>query len=191
MRAVTAPYRQAGFTLLEVVVTMVVLGVVFVIGSKMLGKSYETYDLEKRTTNVDWQGRVALERMIRELRGIRSASDLTLPASSTAPIFFNDAGGSSVCFCYESGSLTVRRGTSVAPNCGTGGVAPTATCGTGSTQPLADKVVANGLNFYFYDSAGASTASAASVQVIALTLAVTEGNVSQTYRASVQPRGLP
>ena len=74
--------RHRGFTLLEVVVTMVILSIVAVLGSKMLGRAYETYDLEKRTTNVDWQGRVGLERMVRELRGIRSSADLTLPATS-------------------------------------------------------------------------------------------------------------
>jgi len=183
--------RSAGFTLVELIVTVVIVGIVFVLGALMLGRSYQTYDVEQKATDVDWQGRVALERMVRELRQIRSAADLTLPASSTAPVFFNDAQGRAICFCYESSTGTVQRGTSIAPNCGAGGVAPTASCGTGSTQPLADYVVAGGLNFYFYDGAGAAAASAAQVQVIALTLAVTEGPVSETYRASVQPRGLP
>lgn len=182
---------QHGFTLVEIVVTIVLLSIVFVLGSKMLGKAYDTYDVEKKTTDVDWQGRVALERMVREIRGIRSGADLTMPAISTAPIFFTDASGSAVCFCYESAGSTVRRGTSLPPNCGTGGVAPTAACGTGSTQVLADNIIPNGLNFYFYDASGAAPASAAQVQIIALSLAVTEGSISETYRASVQPRGIP
>jgi prepilin-type N-terminal cleavage/methylation domain-containing protein len=191
MNRVRPRSRHAGFTLLEVIMTVTILSIVFVLGSKMMGKAYESYDLEKRTTSVDWQGRLALERMMRELRGIRSSADVTLPASSNAPIFFTDIAGGNVCFCYESVSATVRRGTSTGPSCGTGGVAPTASCGTGSTRALAGNVDPNGLNFYFYDANGNATASAASLQLIGLSLAVRDGNVAETYRASVQPRGLP
>ena len=187
----TIKRTQRGFTIIELVATVVIVGIVFALGSLMLGRAYETYDVEQKTSDLDWQGRVALERMVREIRGIRSGADLTMSATSTAPIFFTDTRGNAVCFCYESASLTVRRGTSLPPNCGTGGVAPTTSCGTGSTQPLADKVSANGLNFYYYDATGGVAASAASVQVIALSLAVTEGSISETYRASVQPRGIP
>jgi hypothetical protein len=147
--------------------------------------------MTQKVTDIDWQGRVALERMVRELRNIRSDTDLTMSATSTDPIFFADASGATACFCYESVSKTVRRGTSVAPSCGTGGVAPTANCGATATQPLADNVVANGLNIYYYTATGATAATASQVQMIALSLAVTEGTISTTYRAGVQPRGVP
>lgn len=183
--------KQHGFTLLELVFAVVILGIIFVLGARMLGRSFETYDLMQKTSDVDWQGRVALERMVRELRNVRSDADLNISATSTDPIFFADAAGTPACFCYESASKTVRRGSSVAPNCGTGGVAPTATCGATGTQPLADNVIANGLNFYFYTATGATTATPAQVQMIALSLSVTEGGVSETYRAGIQPRSVP
>ncbi len=177
--------------MVEMVITIAIVGIIFGLGALMLGKSFQSYDLAQKTTDVDWQGRVGLERMARELRNIRSNADLTMSATSTAPVFFNDVSGNAVCFCYESTTNTVRRGSSVAPNCGAGGVAPTPTCGTGSTQVLASNVVASGLNFYYYDTSGAAAASAAQVHVIALTLQVTEGSVNQTYRTTVQPREFP
>jgi prepilin-type N-terminal cleavage/methylation domain-containing protein len=182
---------QRGFTLIEMVITVMLVGIVFVFGSMMLGRAFESYDATQKTTDVDWQGRVALERMIREIRNIRSNTDLTLSATSTDPIFFVNGSGNTACFCYESVTKTVRRGTSVAPNCGAGGAAPTATCGANATQPLADNVVANGLNIYYYTTTGTAAATAAQVQTIVLSLAVTEGTISETYRAGVQPRNVP
>ena len=191
MRAAT--YKQAvrGFTIIEMVITIVLVGIVFVLGALMLGHAFDSYDATQKTTDVDWQGRVALERMVRELRGIRSSADLTMSSISTDPIFFTDASGNNVCFCYESVTKTVRRGTSSAPNCGTGGVAPTTTCGATSSQPLADNVIANGLNIYYYTTTGAAPTAASQVQTIAVSLAVTEGVITETYRAGVQPRNLP
>jgi len=172
-------------------VTIVIVGIVFVLGALMMGRAFESYDLTQKTTYTDWVGRMTLERMARELRSIRSSADLTMSGTSTNPIFFNDMAGSAICFCYESATQTVRRGTSAAPNCGTGGVVPTLSCGAGSTRALADNVVANGLNFYYYTATGAAAASAAQVHVIAITLQVSRGGIGEIYRTTVQPRELP
>jgi prepilin-type N-terminal cleavage/methylation domain-containing protein len=184
-------HSAGGFTLIEVVVTVVIVGIIFVLGGLMMGRAFETYDATQKTTDVDWQGRVALERMVRELRNIRSDTDLTMSTTSTDPIFFADPSGATACFCYESVTKTVRRGSSVAPNCGSGGVAPTASCGATGTQALADNVIANGLNIYYYTATGSAATSSSQVQAIALSLAVTEGTITETYRAGVQPRGVP
>src|SRR3989344_299758 len=119
-----------GFTLVEMVIVIVVVGVIFAIGGLVLGRAFESYDLTRKTTDVDWQGRVAMERMVRELREIRSATatDLAISATSTDPIYFNDADGNPVCFVLSAGSL--QRGVDV-PGA--------ASCAT-NLRPLADNI---------------------------------------------------
>src|SRR5690349_11514938 len=98
MRAATHKQTTQGFTIIEMVITIVLVSIVFVLGALMLGRAFDSYDATQMTTDVDWQGRVALERMVRELRGIRSSADLTMSSTSTDPIFFTDVGGNNVCF---------------------------------------------------------------------------------------------
>lgn len=168
-----------GFTLVEMVITLVVIGVIFVIGGMALGRAFESYDLTRKSTDVDWQGRVALERIVRELREIRTATatDLSFPAAFPASqIRFIDADGVSGCFVLSGGML--QRGSD-----GPGA----ASCTTG-LQPLADNVTA--LNFYYYTNAGAVPVDQTTVYYITVNLQVTRDAIAETYRATVQPRRL-
>lgn len=177
----TRRFSSAGFTMVEMIIVIVVVGVIFAIGALVLGRAFESYDLTRKTTDVDWQGRVAMERMVRELRQIRSATatDLAISATSTDPIYFNDADGNPVCFVLSAGSL--RRGEDGPP--GLGGC-------TTNLQPLADNVTS--LNFNYYDNVGAATTTA--VYYITVRLAVSEnsvgGSINETYRVTLQPRRL-
>jgi hypothetical protein len=121
---------------------------------------------------------VALERIARELRQIRSATatDLGISATSTDPIYFNDADGNPVCFVLSTGSLRRGEDPPGAANC------------TTRLQPLADNVTS--LNFNYYDNTGTAivTAIPTSVYYVAVTASVSEGGISESYRVSVQPR---
>ena len=178
MRPATRLTRAPGFTMVEMIIVIVIMGAIFAVGSLVFGRAFESYALTRQTANVDWQGRVAMERMTRELREIRSATatDLAISATSTDPIYFYDADGNPVCFVLSSGSL--RRGVD-APGAGS--------CAS-SLQPLADNVTANGLNFYYYQNDGTATSAPSEVFFITVTLAITEGGISETYRVTVQPR---
>lgn len=180
MRARVAQYSPArGFSLVEMVIVIVVVGAIFGIGAMGLGRAFESYDLARKTTDTDWQGRVALERIARELRDIRSATaaDLSFPAGFPANnIRFVDIDGNSVCF--------VLSGTSVQR--GDDGPAA-ASCAT-NLRPLADNVVANGLNFYYYTTGGAVPGNVTFTYYITVTLQVAEGTINETYRMTVQPR---
>lgn len=170
--------RACGFTLIEMIVVIVVMGAIFALGGLIMGRAFESYDLTRRTINVDWQGRVAMERMVRELHAIRSASvtDLVPSAVSTNPIRFIDTSGNPACFVLSGG--LVQRGDD----------GPAAASCVTNLRPLADNVPANGLNFYYYDSTGTATAVATSVFYITVTLQVSNGNVTETYRATVYPQ---
>jgi hypothetical protein len=165
--------------MIEMTITIAIVSILAVLGAKMLGKSFQSYDLAAKTTDTDWQGRVAMERLVRELRLINSASATDLVFSGTQ-ISFNTLDGSGV--CYRLLGTTLQRSAD----------GPAGACGGTSPQTLADNITAGGLNFYYYDSAGNVTAAAASVFYITVTLQVVEssaaGNINETYRATVQPR---
>ena len=166
--------------MVEMIIVIVVVGAIFAVGALVLGRAFESYDLTRKTTDVDWQGRVAMERMVRELRQIRSATatDLAISATSTDPIYFNDADGNPVCFVLSAGSL--RRGVD----------APGALSCTTNLQPLADNVTS--LDFNYYDNTGTATAVVTAVYYITVRLAVSEnsigGSINETYRVTLQPR---
>lgn len=167
--------HRAGFTLVEMIMVIVIMGAIFALGGMVLGRAFESYKLTRDATDVGWQGRIALERIARELRDIRSAtaSDLTIAPTS---ISFVGANASSVCF-YQGG---------------TGGIQlmrSDGTCGGATAQPLADNLlITGGLGFGFFDNAGATTAAVSSVYYVAVTISVQEGDISESYRVTVQPR---
>lgn len=158
---------------MEMVIVIVVVGVIFAIGALVLGRAFESYVLAQQTTDVDWQGRVALERMVRELREIRSATaaDLALAANE---IRFNDLSGAPVCFRLSGGTL--QRSAD----------GPAGACGTTSPQPLADNVAA--LNFDYYQHDGNVAVLPTQVFYITVRAQVTDGSISESYRVSLQPR---
>jgi prepilin-type N-terminal cleavage/methylation domain-containing protein len=169
------PATSYGFTLVEMTLVIALTGIVFVIGGLVMGRAFESYDLTRTTTNADWQGRVALERMVRELREIRTATAADLVFSGTQ-VRFIDADGNGVCFRLVG--TTLQRSAD----------GPASVCGTTTPQPLADNVATNGLSFFYYDNAGAVTAVAANVYYIAVTLQISQGTITETFRAAVQPR---
>lgn len=166
----------SGATLVEMIAVIVIFGIVASVGVMVLGRSFESYQLTREVTNVDWHGRVALERLTRELREIRSATatDLGFTATPATELKFVDSAGNNVCF-YLSGGRLMRSADG-----------PTGTCGTTLPQPLADNVSA--LNFYFYQGDGSDATLATNVYYITANFTVTVGQVAEPYRVSVQPR---
>ncbi len=98
--------RYRGFTMLEVIVIIVVLGILGVAGSNMLGGLF-TFSSVSNVNDATWQGRLALEKMSREIHVIRSSSDISLASGSQ--ITFVDINGNSI--DYTSSGSTVTRNT--------------------------------------------------------------------------------
>ena len=173
-----ASHTQRGFTLVEMIVVIVVMAAIFAVGGAALGRAFESYVLTETVTDVDWQGRVALERMLRELREIRSATAADLDLASSTQIWFVDASGNGVCFYRDGATSRLMRSSA----------ATSATCTTATAQPLADNVAAGGLSFAYYDNTGTATVAATQVRYIAITLNVINAQINETYRASLTPR---
>lgn len=162
----SAPLRaQRGFSLIELVLTIVLLGIVGAVGTQMLDGGVRAYFASADAANLDWQGRIALERMTRDILRIRSATPGDLTISPATQLTMTDYNGNAVNYSL-SGATLVR-----------------------NADPLADGV--SGLNFSYLMSDGTSVAIAATdVYYITVAFTVTRNNLSRTMRATLQPRNL-
>ena len=154
-----------GFTLLEVIITLVIAGVLATIGATLMSSGFRSYFLGRELARDAAQGTLALERMTRDLRTARSAADLTTIGAST--ITFVDVDGNTISYALSAGALTRSQN-------------------GGTAQPLAANV--SSLAFTYLQNDGQTTAaSSATVWYIAAAVTVASQNASTTFRGTVKP----
>lgn len=156
--------RCAGFSLVELILVVVLTAILAAVGSQMMGKSLQSFVFGKEVTKGDSQARVALERLTRDLRMVRSPANLII-APATA-ITFSDTEGNNVNYSLAGGRLMRN------------------------AQVLADDV--NNLQFAYLRSDGNTVAATATeVYFITASVAVKRGILATditTLRATVHPR---
>jgi prepilin-type N-terminal cleavage/methylation domain-containing protein len=159
--------HQFGFSLVELIVVVVVLGIVASMGAVVVRDGMLGYLRGREITSADWQGRLALERITRELRDAAPSSGATVniaPASCGSSGFtFSDISAAQISYT-QSASTLLRNG-----------------------QPLADNVT--GLRFYCLQSDGQTyTTTPSAVYYVTVSMVVATANTSATYRSTVKPR---
>src|SRR5437879_1172951 len=165
MRPAHIALHARGFTLIEVIITLVIAGVLATIGATLLSSGFRSYFLGRELARDAAQGTLALERMTRDLRTARSAADLTTIGAST--ITFVDVDGNTISYALSAGALTRSQN-------------------GGTAQPLAANV--SSLTFTYLQNDGQTTAaSAATVWYIAAAVTVTSQHASTTFRGTVKP----
>jgi prepilin-type N-terminal cleavage/methylation domain-containing protein len=168
---------EHGWTLVELVVVIVVLGTVAAIGSGLLTGVFQSYFASRDITSSDGQARTAFERMTRELRQVRSATATDLDIASATQLRFIDVDGNGVCFYRDAANNRLMRSAD----------GPATACGATSAQPLADFVT--GLQFFYYLNDGITpTAVVASVYYVTVRVNVQDNVVTDTLRATIHPR---
>ena len=153
---------QRGFTLVEFIIVIVLMGIISAIASVTLSQGFHSFFASQNVIDADWQARYALERMSREIRIVRSLSDIT--TASSAQFSFNDINGNAITYNLS--------GTSLMRN----------------TQILADGV--QSVTFTYFDKTGASTAILANIRYITISLNITLNNTNFTISTSVNTRDL-
>jgi prepilin-type N-terminal cleavage/methylation domain-containing protein len=156
--------RQFGFSLIELIVVIVVLGIVASMGAMVLRDGILGYLRGREITSADWQGRLALERMTRELRDVASPNYSNIAATScgTSTFAFSDINATPISYTQSTTTL-LRNG-----------------------QPLADNVT--GLSFYCLTSTVQPTTTLSNVYYVTVSMVVSTANTSATYRSTVMPR---
>jgi MSHA biogenesis protein MshO len=166
----TSLARAGGFTLIEVVITLIVLGVLATIGARIMSTAFQTYFAGREIAQDDAQVRYALERMTRELRGIRSPADLTI--STLNKIKFVDFSDTTI--SYRLSGTQLQRSQDNEAN----------------YQALAENINTLTITYLRNDGQTAELFSGNPLLVYYVTVqlrVVSQGVVDMTYRGTVKP----
>lgn len=154
--------KICGFTLIEVVIVIVLSGIIAAVASKMLAQGFSAYLAGKNITDADWQGRVAVERMTRDLRAIPSISSIS--AANATQLTYTDSDGNTVNYQLSGSTLTLN------------------------DQALANGV--NSFTFSYFDSNGASTETLSTIRYIRIAMNITQTDNNYSLTTAVYPRNL-
>ncbi len=161
--------RSPGFTLIELVVTTAIVAVIGLVFAQIFSSGIKNYIVGRELVDDDAQARIALERLSRDLRMVRSRADISTFLPNR--FVFVDNTGVSVDYQYSAATQQLTR----------------AEAG-GAAQPLADLV--QGLSFSYQQTDGVSIASVASaIQFVSVYLTVGSANSTLEYRTTVEPLG--
>jgi prepilin-type N-terminal cleavage/methylation domain-containing protein len=159
--------KQIGFTLIELIIVIMILGIIAGIGSKILSQAFLGYFDNKYLVESDWQARLALERMQRDIRAIRSTADIS--TATATQLAFIDTNSDTITYSLSSAKLYRQTNSNTA-------------------QVLADGI--QSITFSYFDKNGTTTAVAANIRYITISLNVTLNNTNYIINTSVYGRNL-
>ncbi len=160
--------EHRGFTLIEVIMVIVIVGIIAGLAAMIISHGVRAYSDEAARSDVHYQARLAMERMVREIRMIRSRTDIA--AMTTTNLVFTDVYGNTVGFDYTA-PPALRRWDGAAFN------------------NLASSIISFAFNYYQQDLATPATGSA-DVMLIEITMRVQQGAEALDMRTRVFPRSL-
>lgn len=154
--------KQHAFTLIELIIVIVLMGLLASVAARILAEGLRSLLTARQLTEANWQGQLAVERMLRDLRSVRSANDISI---STANEFaFTNMDGNTVDYKLTGSSL--MQGSNV----------------------LADGI--NTLTFTYYNQNGTSGATGTAIHYVKASLNVTQNNTNYTISISAYLRDL-
>jgi prepilin-type N-terminal cleavage/methylation domain-containing protein len=159
--------HQLGFSLIELIVVIVVLGIVAGMGAMVVRDGMLGWLRGREINSADWQGRLALERITRELRNVAppfsGVANITNASCGGTTFAFSDINAAQISYTQSASNMLLRNG-----------------------QPLAENVT--GLRFYCLQSNGQTYSTVPSaVYYITVSMIVSTANTSATYRSTVKP----
>jgi prepilin-type N-terminal cleavage/methylation domain-containing protein len=155
--------KSHGFTLVETVMTIVIVGILAGLAAMIIMQGVRAYSDEQVRSDVHYQARLAVERIAREARLIRSCADIIGPANPSNTLSFTDINGTAVAFSVAGSNLL--RGPDLLAS------------GITSAQP-----------FRFLDTAGNPTTACPGIWYVEIDVIDTQGSESLQMRSRVHPR---
>ena len=155
--------KHAGFTLLELVMVILILGIIASMSFQLLFQSISGYFTSVNTTDANWQGQTAIQTMSRIIRAIRSPNDIQVATSSQ--LTFVNMNGNTISYALTGNSIVQTR--------------------NNNNQVLADGI--SNLTFSYFDKNGATTATLANIAYIKITINVTQKNTNFYITTAVFP----
>lgn len=167
MRGSAITKRQRGFTLVELIITVVVLGILAAVGSSMFSDTFMTARMVNASQSSADQARYAMERLAREIREVKYSGNAyaissTMSPGATTMAFTRAISGSDV-------TVTINKsGTDLTLDY------------SGTTSTLASDVTAFTLDFLQLDNTATTLASA--VRFVVITVTVTDATSGQAIK---------
>lgn len=151
-----------GFTLLELIFVIVLVGIISVVITKTLFQSYQVFQTGQNISEADWQAYLALDRLTQDIHNIRSASDMT---TITANQFtFVDKTGTTVQYQFSSNALLRN------------------------SQTLAAGI--QSFAFSYLDQNGATTAVTSNVRYVGINITTVQQTVTVSFATLIATRGM-
>ena len=154
----TPKIKNRGFTLMEMAIVIIVTLILVPIAATILAQEFQVFYVGQNLANADWQGRVALDRMTRD---IRAATSITTAGANN--IVFTNIDGVAVSYSLNGTNLIY----STASN----------------PQILANNIA--GLTFVYYGQDGITQAVGNSIRYITITLNIVNLNANFNLTTAV------
>ena len=148
------------------VMVIIIMAVLSGLGANLLANGFRAYFMGQDLSEINWHGRVAMERMTRELREARSPTiaDLTIVPATEITFVRSD----NVAVRYWRVANTLMR----------------------NTDPLADNISV--LNFTYLQGDGVTVAATpAEVRYVTVVLRASVGGTDFDLRDTIRPRSFP
>ncbi len=171
--------KNSGFTLIEILMVIVLVGIIATIVAMLVYEGAKSYGEIDKLRDLSTQGRLAFERMAREIRLVRcttvgtsctpTTSDIT--AMTATEFRFNNTRNEGRGFRLAGSTVNLRQGS-----------------GAGDPEdPLVDNV--SDLTFEYFKSDGTTATAVQDVWTIAVSLTLSSGARSVSFKVRVHPRG--
>ena len=162
--------KQKGLTLVEVVVSIIVLSIIALVVARFVESSSESYSATKNNIAVLTKLRLLDERLTKEIRRTNYSIGYDINTATNTVFGFTDVDGVTISFSYN-GSDTVQVSYDV----------------PAVISAISDQLTAFDFNYYQFD--GTATAVLADIRFVEWVMTLTENGISYSLTNRVALRG--